>query len=113
MSEKDIKAMKDDCEIQSHDEVKVIMSSCRNMVNEAIRQAVTHLKRVIDSQAKEIAVKDEVIYAYEYTKSPIDPAYVELRRQLKAKDALIEWVSKTSVTLFEAKDRCEKALKGE
>ncbi|KKL57397.1 hypothetical protein LCGC14_2235760, partial [marine sediment metagenome] len=30
----------------------------------------------------------------------------------EAKDELIGWVWKTSVTLFEAKDRCKKALEG-
>ncbi len=32
--------------------------------------------------------------------------------ELEAKDELIGWVWKTSVTLFEAKDRCKKALEG-
>ena len=39
--------------------------------------------------------------------------YLAMARQLEAKDRLIEWVWKTSITLFEAKDRCKQALKGE
>ena len=38
----------------AEDEVKVIMSSCRNMVQEAIWQAVTHLQRLIDRQVEKI-----------------------------------------------------------
>lgn len=62
------------------------MANCdhHNLIHDAANKAWKIMQDIIDRQAE----------------------------QIKAKDELIRWVWLKSITLFEAKDRCERALKG-